>query len=235
MRRNQTDLWFVELLKPLQNIAPGNLHPSQAILHAYVKGRLPDMWRTGDRSPNPDDWTLTEVSQHALACQACGRQLAQMRRVELERTVVWAESLNRIPGAIRTHVALYAIILSVLFLLNGVLLWIFPPVVPSPCNPASPQAAAGSHQTVDQRLKIEGVNKPVGLPSACPPAPTPQPWQTWWAPWIFIFWTPLLGLHVLWSWFTEMELDRRHRTAATTFARLAPTGPCKPLFVPVFR
>ncbi len=217
MKEHQRDSWFVELLKPLGDIAPGNVHPSRAILHAYLKGRLPDIWRVGDRPPNPDDWTLTEVSQHALACHACGQQLAHRRRVELEHAKVWTKSLAR--SAIRVHSALYALALIILLGLNGMLLALFPPLAPAPCSPSSPQDAAGTYQTVDQRLKLEGVNKPVGLPGACPPAPAPQPWQRWWAPWIFIFWTPLLGLHALWGWLTEIGLGRRHRPATTTFAR----------------
>lgn len=233
MKEQQSDSWFIELLKPLRDIAAGNVHPSRAILHAYLKGRLPDIWRVGDRPPDPDDWTLTEVSHHLLACQACGQQLTHMRRVEMEHAQVWTESLARIPSAIRVHAALYALALIVLFGFNGMLLALFPPLTPSPCSPSSPQDTAGTDQTVDQRLKLEGVNKPVGLPGACPPAPTPQPWQRWWAPWIFIFWTPLLGLHALWGWLTEIGLGRRHRTAATTFARLTPAESRGLLLVPV--
>jgi hypothetical protein len=153
--------------------------------------------------------------------------------VEMERVQVWTKSLLRIPGAIRVHIALYALALITLFGLNGTLLALFPPVAPSPCSPSSPQDTAGTYQTFDQRLKLEGVNKPIGLLGACPPAPTPQPWQRWWAPWIFIFWTPLLGLHALWGWLTEISLGHRNRTAATTFARLTSAESRGLLFVPV--
>jgi len=198
--------WFERLLAPLRASSRDNAHPSRAVLHAYLKGRLRDTWRPGMRPLDPHDWTLTEVSQHALACRDCAQQLALMRRRELEHATPWRDLWHRFPGAIRAHLAVYLLALFALLALNAFLVMVLPaPTVLPPCaslgDRAGPEQPFNS-QTVDRNLKLEGLNRPVKLPPSlsgvCTPVPAPRPlWQTWWIGWVALLWTMLVGLHIL--------------------------------------
>jgi hypothetical protein len=197
--------WFGELLTPLRPRVMGERPcPSRAILRAYVRGRLRDLWRVGARPLNPNDWTLTEVSQHALTCPACAQQVALMRRRELEHTSLWREFWESLPGAIRAHVAAYALALFALVMVNALVVTLVPaPTVALPCTPAGSANPFGSEMP-DRNLKLDGLNKPAKLPPSlsneCAPVPAPRPpWQTWWSMWVLLLWTPLLGLHLLWE------------------------------------
>jgi hypothetical protein len=153
--------WFRELLTPLQRLGERPC-PSRAILDRYVKGRLRDLWRVGARPLNPDDWTLTEVSQHALTCPACAQQLALMRR----RESAWRELWESLPGALRAHCAAYVLVLFALIIANALLVTLVPaPTVALPCVMASGgPAQPGGSEMPDRALKIEGLNKPAKLP-----------------------------------------------------------------------
>ncbi len=209
------DSWFLELLQPLRASAQG-VHPPRAVLHAYLKGQLPDRWRVRAHSLDRDDWTLTEVSQHALMCGDCAQQLAHMRRHELQ-AMPWRELWQRFPGAIRAHIAVYALALLALLALNALLVTVLPvPVVSRPCGSLIDDTPK-SGQPIDAQgtggnVKLDGVNRPVKLSSSlsggCAPVPAPRPWwQTWWIGWVFLIWTMLLGLHILWDWLTSPTLQ----------------------------
>lgn len=225
--------WFREMLVPLRASAREGVHPSRALLHAYIRGRrLRDLWRVGARLLDPDDWTLTEVSQHILTCPACAQQVALLRRRELERATPWRELWEGLPGAIRTHVAVYALALFVLFVLNALVMTLVPaPTVLLPCAYGAEPAQPVNPHTADRNLKTEGLNKPVKVPPSlsegqCVPVPAPRPpWQTWWVGWVFLLWTILLGLHALWDWLTGPE-PRRTVTASTVLRSVG--------FAPVF-
>jgi hypothetical protein len=223
------DSWFQELLQPLRMRAQG-AHPSRAVLHAYVKGQLPDTWRLRAHSLDLDDWTLTEVSQHTLVCRDCAQQLAFLRRRELEHAMLWRDLWHRFPSAIRAHVVAYTVALLALFALNAFLVTMLPrPTILLPC--VSPVDAAEPAQPVnpqmsDKHLKLEGLNRPVKLPSSlsgtCAPVPAPRPpWQIWWVGWVFLLWTMLLGLHILWDWL-EGTLPAQRHTATTSLVSFAP-------------
>ncbi len=215
--------WFRQLLTPLQRLGERPC-PSRAILHTYVRGRLRDLWRVGARPLNPDDWTLTEVSQHALTCPECAQQLALMRRRELEHTSVWRELWESLPGALRAHVAAYALALFALIMVNALLVTLVPaPTVALPCvlSSGEPTQPVGS-DIPDKTLKLEGLNKPAKLPQAlsngCAPVPAPRPpWQTWWSVWVWLVWTPLLGLHLVWEWLGG-TIPAQRRPATTSLA-----------------
>ncbi|MCL6642945.1 MAG: hypothetical protein K6T71_06460 [Candidatus Bipolaricaulota bacterium] len=213
--------WFRELLTPLQRLGERPC-PSRAILSMYVRGQLRDLWRVGAHLLNPDDWTLTEVSQHLLTCPACARQLALMRRRELEHTSVWRELWESLPGALRAHFAAYALALLALVIVNALLVTLVPaPTVALPCVPVGPAHPFGSEMP-DRDLKLDGLNKPAKLPQSlsneCAPVPAPRPpWQTWWSVWILLLWTPLLGLHLVWEWLGG-TIPAQRRPAATSLA-----------------
>ncbi len=215
--RNDDWSWFRELLVPLRPSSPKSRHPSHAVLRAYMEGRLHDEWRARMHPFDPQDWTLTEVSQHALVCRDCAQQLALLRRQELEHVTTGRALWQRFPSAIRAHVALYALALLGLFALNVFLVAVLPaPVVSRTCVPSGDIAGPGepvNSQTADKSAKLEGLNRPVKLPGSlsgtCTPVPAPRPlWQTWWIGWVFLVWTTLLGLHILWDWLISPELQR---------------------------
>ncbi len=199
--------WFRELLVPLRPSSRNGGHPSRAVLHAYMKGQLRDTWRI--RPSGPDDWTLTETSQHALTCRDCAQQLALMRQRELGHTTPWRDLWDRLPGAIRAHMAAYAIGLVVLFALNAFFVMVLPsPMVSRSCpsgeERARPEQPFNAQTAINRNLKLEGLNRPVKLPNSlsgeCLPVPAPRPlWQTWWIGWVFLLWTLLVGLHILWN------------------------------------
>ncbi len=200
--------WFRELLVPLRT-SVRSAHPSRAVLHAYLKGQLPDEWRVGVHSLDLNGWTLTEASQHVLTCRDCAQQLALMRQRELEHTPPWRDLWDRLPGAIRAHVAAYAIGLVVLFALNAFFVMVLPsPMVSRSCpsgeERARPEQPFNSQTAINRNLRLEGLNRPVKLPDSlsgeCLPVPAPRPlWQTWWIGWVFLLWTLLVGLHILWN------------------------------------
>jgi hypothetical protein len=213
--------WFRELLTPLQRLGERPC-PSRAILDMYVKGRLRDLWRVGARPLNPDDWTLTEVSQHALTCPACAQQLALMRR----RESAWRELWESLPGALRAHCVAYVLVLFALIIANALLVTLVPaPTVALPCVMASGgPAQPGGSEMPDRNLKLEGLNKPAKLPPSlsneCAPVPAPRPpWQTWWSLWVLLLWTPLLGLHLVWEWL-DGAIPPQRRPATTSLASL---------------
>lgn len=202
--------WFRELLRPLRTDARGT-HPSRAVLHAYVKGRLPDKWRVPTRSLHLRDWTLTEVSQHALTCRDCAQQLALLRRREVERAQSWQDLWYRVPGTIRAHLAVYALALFALFALNTVFVMVLPPpMVPVPCSASGALAEPvrpGDPQAAEINWRLEQLNRPVSFSCALVPGPRPW-WQTWWIGWVFIIWTILLGLHIFWDWLVSSTPQR---------------------------
>lgn len=203
----QDDAWFVELLKPLRQQPLKNEHPSRSILRAYIQGRLPDLWRTARPLP-PNTWTLTEVSQHLLSCRACAEHLALMRRAALERVPLWADFVRQIPSAVRTHIALYAIALVVFLGVHGLLMVIPTPVSSQPCVPAFTDSMRGGVGDFESNTF-----KSQDKPWSCVTVPQPSPWPQWWALWLFIFWMPLIGLHLLWSWLTATGPHARKRPA----------------------
>lgn len=226
MNHHQSDdwSWFWDLVKPLRTPPREGMHPSRAVLDAYVRGRLTDAWQVGARSLD-QAWTLTEVSQHTLTCTDCAQQVALMRRLELGRVALWREMWHDLPRMIRAHLGVYVCALFVLFAVNVSLVMLPPPMAARPCvlsgeiQPATPQMSNGS-------LKLEGVNKPVKPPSsfggACLPVPAPRPfWQTWWIGWIFLLWTLALGLHIVWDWAGRPSPMPR-RTATTALVGFAP-------------
>lgn len=199
------DSWFRELIQPLRTSARG-AHPSRAVLYAYLKGQLSDTWRVPTHSLELHDWTLTEVSQHTLTCRDCAQQLALLRRRELERARPWRDLWYRFPSAIRAHVTVYAFALLALFALNIFLVTVPPaPTVWRTCVPSADIAGSEQDpQTLNRNLKLEGLSRPVKLPTSlsgvCLPVPTSRPlWQTWWIGWVSLIWTMLLGLHILWD------------------------------------
>lgn len=214
--------WWQELIRPLQ-AGPDRLHPSRTVLRDYLQGRLPDIWQVSTHPPGPDHWTLTMVSQHALTCPQCAQQLALLRRRELERTLWQLDLWARIPSVIRAHLALYSIALLVLFGLNAFLVMVLPaPTVWQPCLFAGDRVGLDkpSDPTESKSFKIEGLNRPIKLPPSlageCLPAPAPRPlWQTWWIGWIFLVWTMLLGLHILWEWLVSSTPQRPAPASAT--------------------
>lgn len=194
--------WFRKLLVPRRGSVRQGRHPSRAVLQAYMKGQLRDLWRVGVRPLDPENWTLTEVSQHTLTCRDCARQLALLRRQELERSPSWRDLWQGFPSAIRAHLVVYALALLVLFAGNAFFVMVLPPpIVSLPCS--APGALAGPAQPADPQSaelnwRFEGLNRPVSF--SCAPVPAPRPWwQTWWIGWVFLIWTLLLGLHILWD------------------------------------
>lgn len=203
------DSWFQELIKPLR-ARLNQVHPSRAILRAYLQGRLPDT-------------TLTEVSQHALTCPECAQQLALMRQRKLEQGAIWREIWDQLPRSIRAHFTVYIFALLALFTLNALLVTMLPaPMASRTCAP--PVDITGSQQdpqASDGNLKFEGLNRPVKLPNSlsgvCLPAPASRPlWQTWWINWVFLLWTMLLGLHILWDWLVISSTPQRPAPASAT-------------------
>ncbi len=204
------DNWFWGLLQPLRTSAR-SAHPSRTILCAYVKGQLPDTWRVPTPSLDLNDWTLTEVSQHVLVCRDCAQQLADLRQRELGHVTVRRDVWHHFPSAIRAHLTAYALALLVLFALNAFfVIELPPPMVLLPCTgpgalkePAQPAAP----ESAEINWRFEGLNRPVSL--SCAPVPAPRPWwQTWWIGWVFIVWTILLGLHILWDWLVSTTPQR---------------------------
>lgn len=200
--------WFWELLTPLRARSRDGVHPSRAVLHAYLKGQLPDTWRVRMHPLGLGDWTLTEVSQHVLTCGECTQQLALLRRRELERVTPWRDLWHGLPSAIRAHFTAYAFALVTLLAMNAFFVMVLPaPIVLLPCTSSGGGAGPvqpADPQTADVNLKLDGVTRPVKLPPSlsgtCVPVPAPRPlWQTWWIGWVFLFWTMLLGLHILWD------------------------------------
>lgn len=201
--------WFTKLLVPLRASFRGGVHPSHAVLRAYMKGQLCDLWRVGVRPLDPENWTLTEVSQHTLTCKDCAQQLALLRRQELERSPSWRDLWQGFPGAIRAHLAVYALALLVLFAVNAFFVMVLPPpIVSLPCS--APGAMAGPAQPADpQSAEINWKREGLARPLSCAPVPAPRPWwQTWWIGWVFLMWTMLLGLHILWRWPVSSTLQR---------------------------
>lgn len=209
--------WFTQLLVPLRASSRGGVHPSRPVLRAYMKGHLRDLWRVGVRPLDPENWTLTEVSQHVLTCGECAQQLALLRRRELERVTPWRDLWHGFPSAIRAHFTAYAFALVALLAMNAFFVMVLPaPMVLLPCTSSGGGAGPvqpADPQTADVNLKLDGVTRPVKLPPSlsgtCAPVPAPRPWwQTWWIGWVFLIGTMLLGLHILWKWPVSSALQR---------------------------
>lgn len=204
-----SDEWFVQMLKPLSGDLRDEVHPSRAVLRAYLKGRLPDQWRLGARQYSPDDWTLTEVSQHALVCTSCQQQLARMRHAERSRE----EILNylRTPSAVFTHLKIFAAAMALLFALNWAMLTFLPLPQPtlSKCTQVKPpEPIEMGHERVPPTTPEEYTK-----PRLCWNWPTTEPWRTWWAPWAFLFWLLFLAVHLLiCAWWLEPGRQRRRAT-----------------------
>lgn len=205
--RSADDAWFAEMLRPL--VSDGrHVHPTRALLYAYLKKRLPDRWLSVEEwQASSDHWTLTSVSQHLLCCRSCQSEISQMRHAQLRSR--WEETVAHLgsPHAVAMHLRGFALVAALLLLLNGTLLLFFP----APGETLTPCGTpAKGMQIKDTSAEKFGPPRPEETSSRlCLHAPAPQLWQIWWAPPMLAIWIPVLLLHLGWFLLTRTELRQR--------------------------